>query len=292
MSNIFLQINLNNRLVDLSTPLVMGIVNVTPDSFYKGNRFATDKSILQIVEKMLIDGAKIIDIGGYSTRPLAEVISQDEEIRRVSQGIEVILKKFPDIILSVDTFRSGVVRHVINNYGVAMINDISGGTLDDLMFETIADYQVAYVLMHMRGNPLSMQSYTQYEDIVSEVIHFLEKRLARLRLLGVNNVVIDPGFGFAKNLNQNYTLLGKLAYFKSLNVPILAGVSRKSMLSRMLGIDADDALNATTAANMLALIGGASILRVHDVKEAFQAITIYNKYIETKESEYSGIEKT
>lgn len=285
MSNNFLQINLNSRLVDLSTPIVMGIVNVTPDSFYKGNRFSTDKAILLAVEKMLIEGAGIIDIGGYSTRPKAEIVTQDEEIKRVSEGIEVILKKFSDVTISVDTFRSGVVRHMISNYHVAMINDVSGGTLDDLMFETIADYQVAYVLMHMRGNPHSMQTYTQYEDIVSEVLHFLEKRVAQLHLLGVNDVVVDPGFGFAKDLDQNYKLLSRLEYFKQLNVPILAGVSRKSMLSKLLEIDATEALNATTAANMLALLGGASILRVHDVKEAVQAITIYKKFIEAKESD-------
>jgi dihydropteroate synthase len=285
MSNNSLQINLNNRLVDLSTPIVMGIVNVTPDSFYNGSRFASDKSILQAVEKVVAEGAKIIDIGGYSTRPLADVISQDEEIERVSQGIEVILKKFPDVFISVDTFRSGVARHMVKNYHVAMINDVGGGTLDDLMFETIADLQVAYVLMHMRGNPQSMQYQTQYEDVVPEVLHFLEKRLAQLHLLGVKDVVIDPGFGFAKNLEQNYKLLNKLEYFKQLNVPVLAGVSRKSMLTKLLKIETAEALNATTAANMLALVGGASILRVHDVKEAFQTITIYKKYVEANESE-------
>ena len=282
MSNFPLQINLNHRLVDLSVPVVMGIVNVTPDSFYKGSRFAGDKSILHAVEKMVSDGAKMIDIGGYSTRPHAELISQEEEIRRLSEGLDVILSKFPDIIVSVDTFRSGVARHVVTNYRVAMINDVSGGTLDDLMFETIADLQVAYVLMHMRGNPQSMQTMTGYDDVVSEVLHFLGKKLAQLRLLGVNDVVVDPGFGFAKDLDQNYMLLSKLTYFKQLNVPVLAGLSRKSMLSKLLGIDASEALNATTAANMLALIGGASILRVHDVKEAVQTVEIYKKYIETK----------
>ena len=282
MDNNFLQIKLNNRLVDLSTPIVMGIINLTPDSFYKGNRFSTEKTILQAVEKMLEDGAKIIDIGGYSTRPSAEFISQDEEIKRLSEGLNVILKKFPDFPISVDTFRSGVARHVVENYGVAMINDVGGGTLDDLMFETIADCQVAYVLMHMRGTPQNMQAYTQYEDVVSEVLHFLEKRVAQLHLLGVNDVVVDPGFGFAKTLEQNYKLLSKLEYFKQLDVPLLAGVSRKSMLTKLLEIDSTEALNATTAANMLALVGGASILRVHDVKEAQQAVTIYNKYIEGK----------
>lgn len=275
-----MQLKLNNRLVDLSNPLVMGIVNITPDSFFRGNRFVTDKAILLAVEKMLFDGATIIDIGGYSTRPLGEVISQDEEIRRISQGLEIILKKYPDIILSVDTFRSGVVRSISKNFNVAMINDVSGGTLDDLMFETIADLQLAYVLMHMRGTPNTMQLNTKYDDVVSEVLHFLEKRLAQLHLLGVTDVVIDPGFGFAKTIEQNYLLLNKLKYFQQLNVPVLAGVSRKSMLTKVLDIETDGALNATTAANMLALIGGASILRVHDVKEARQTIRIYNKYME------------
>ena len=275
-----LQLNLNHNLVDLSTPIVMGIVNVTPDSFYAGNRFVTHKAILKGVETMMLDGVGMIDIGGYSTRPSAEVITQNEEISRLSEGLEIILKRFPDVTISVDTFRSGVARHVVENYGVAMINDISGGTLDGLMFETIAELKVAYVLMHMRGTPQTMQNDVHYEDVVSEVLHFLQKRLTQLHLLGVNDVVVDPGFGFAKTVEQNYKLLNKLEYFKQLNVPLLAGLSRKSMLTKVLGIDATGALNATTAANMLALVGGASILRVHDVKEAVQTISIYKKYLE------------
>ena len=275
-----LQLNLNHNLVDLSTPIVMGIVNVTPDSFYAGNRFVTHKAILKGVETMMLDGVGMIDIGGYSTRPSAEVITQNEEISRLSEGLEIILKRFPDVTISVDTFRSGVARHVVENYGVAMINDISGGTLDGLMFETIAELKVAYVLMHMRGTPQTMQNDIHYEDVVSEVLHYLQKRLTQLHLLGVNDVVVDPGFGFAKTVEQNYKLLNKLEYFKQLNVPLLAGLSRKSMLTKVLGIDATGALNATTAANMLALVGGASILRVHDVKEAVQTISIYKKYLE------------
>lgn len=275
-----LQINLNNRLVDLSTPIVMGIINATPDSFYKGNRFTSDKGILQCAERILKDGGSVIDVGGYSTRPNAEIISQDEEIRRVSEAIEIILKKFPEVIISVDTFRSSVVREVVKNYHVALINDISGGTIDNLMFETIADLQVAYILMHTRGTPQTMQEQTQYTDVVSEVLFYLEKRIARLRLLGVNDVIIDPGFGFAKTLDQNYQILNKLSYFKELNVPILAGGSRKSMIYTLLKTDAEGALNGTTATNMLALLGGASILRVHDVKEAIQTITIYKQYCE------------
>lgn len=269
-----LQLNLNNKLIDLSVPIVIGIVNVTPDSFYKGNRFMTEKSVLHAVEKMILDGASIIDIGGYSTRPNAEVISQDEEIRRVSEGIQVILKKFPDTLISVDTFRSGVVRQLLKNFPIAMVNDIGGGTLDDLMLETIADLQIAYILMHTKGNPQTMQSNTQYKNVVSDVFRFLEKRLAQLRLLGVNDVIIDPGFGFAKTIEQNYCLLNKLHYFKELNVPVLAGLSRKSMLYNLLQTDAEGALNATTAANMIALMGGASLLRVHDVKEAVQTVKI------------------
>lgn len=278
MSVLPYQLKLNNRLIDLSSPIVMGIVNATPDSFYTGTQFNTEKKILHNVEKMLHDGATIIDVGGYSTRPLAEPVLQDEEIRRVSETLELILKEFPATIISVDTFRSGVARHVVNDFNVAMINDISGGTLDDLMFETIADLGVAYVLMHTRGTPQNMQLQTQYEHVVSEVLSFLEKRITRLRLLGVNDIVIDPGFGFAKTLEQNYQLLNKLNYFQSLQVPVLAGLSRKSMIYKLLDITPEEALNGTTAANMLSLLGGASILRVHDVKEAMQTIAIYKQY--------------
>jgi len=278
MINKTLQLKLNNKLVDLSTPIVMGIINVTPDSFYKGSRISSDKSILNATEKMLADGATILDIGGYSTRPSANPVSQDEEITRISTALEIILKKFPDTKISIDTFRSGVVRHSNSNFHVAMINDISGGTLDDLMFETIADTGLAYVLMHTRGNPQTMQSLTQYEDIVSEVILYLEKKISQLHLLGVNDIIVDPGFGFAKTMEQNYILLRKLSYFKELNVPILAGISRKSMLYKLLDLQPEESLNATTAANMLALIGGATILRVHDVKEAMQTISIFNQY--------------
>ncbi|MEI7501847.1 MAG: dihydropteroate synthase [Paludibacter sp.] len=276
MDNNPLQINLNKKLVDFSCPMVMGIVNVTPDSFFKGNRFVSDKGILHCAEKIIIGGGQIIDIGGYSTRPTAEVVSQDEEIKRVSEAIAIILNKFPDTIISVDTFRSSVARQVVKNFPIAIINDISGGTLDNLMFETIADLQVAYVLMHTRGTPQTMQSHTQYENVISEVMFFLEKRLAQLRLLGIKDVIIDPGFGFAKTVDQNFQLLRQLSYLEELNVPILAGISRKSMIYNTLKSNAEGALNGTTAANMIALMGGAKILRVHDVKEANETITIFN----------------
>jgi len=281
MTSSALQLKLNKRLIDFSTPIVMGIVNATPDSFFKGNRFTSDKAILNCVEKILLDGGTIVDIGGYSTRPSAVAISQEEEIERISNAIEIVLKKFPDALISIDTFRANVARHVVRQYNVAMINDIGGGTLDDLMFETIADLQVAYVLMHTRGTPQTMQQHTLYDNVVSEVFHFLEKRLAQLHLLGANDVVIDLGFGFAKNREQNFQLLNKLSYFQELNVPVLAGISRKSMLYNLLGTDAEAALNATTAANMLALMGGAAILRVHDVKEAKEAITIFKQCIDS-----------
>jgi len=273
-----MQIKLNNRLFDLSTPAVMGIVNATPDSFYTGNRFLSDKALLTSVEKMMVDGVDILDFGGYSTRPMAKNISSEEEIERLSNAIETVLKKFPDCIISVDTFRANVARNMVKNYNVSIINDIGGGTLDDLMFETIADLKVAYVLMHTRGTPQTMQQLTNYDDVVSEVIAFLQKRIAQLHLLGVTDIIADPGFGFAKTTEQNYRLLNKLSYFTALNTPLLVGLSRKSMITKALDIDTKDALNGTTAANMLALAGGASILRVHDVKEARQAISIFMEY--------------
>lgn len=273
-----MQIKLNNRLFDLSVPAVMGIVNATPDSFYTGNRFLSDKALLTSVEKMMVDGVDILDFGGYSTRPMAKNISSEEEIERLSNAIETVLKKFPDCIISVDTFRANVARNMVKNYNVSIINDIGGGTLDDLMFETIADLKVAYVLMHTRGTPATMQQLSNYDDVVAEVIAFLQKRIAQLHLLGVTDIIADPGFGFAKTTEQNYRLLNKLSYFTALNTPLLVGLSRKSMITKALDIDTKDALNGTTAANMLALAGGASILRVHDVKEARQAISIFMEY--------------
>lgn len=275
----FMHLKLNQQLFDLSSPLIMGIINVTPDSFYKGSRFTTEKAILHAVDKILENGGNIIDIGGFSTRPSAEIISEEEEIYRLSKALEIILKKYPQTVISIDTFRAKVARYMVENFQVAMINDVSGGTLDDQMFETIADLKVAYVLMHMRGTPQTMQQLTDYEDVVTEVFQFLQKRLAQLRSLGVTDVIIDPGFGFAKTIQQNYQLLKKLSYFKELGAPILAGLSRKSMIYKLLNITPDEALTGTIAVNMLALIGGASILRVHDVKEAMQTIKIFNEYI-------------
>jgi dihydropteroate synthase len=275
-SDLFLK--LKGKLYDLRTPVVMGVVNITPDSFFAFSRYKSDRTLLQQVETFLAEGATIIDVGGYSTRPQAAPVSVDEEIKRISEALEIICKKFPEAVLSVDTFRSPVARMAVQEYGVAMINDIGGGTLDQLMFETIADLQVAYVLMHTRGNPQHMQAQTQYEDVVADVLQFLAKRVAQLRLLGVHDVVIDPGFGFAKTLEQNYEMMSKLSIFRQINAPLLVGISRKSMIYKLLETVPEQALNGTTALNMLALMGGASILRVHDVKEAVETIRIFNAY--------------
>lgn len=271
-------LKLNGSLYDLQTPIVMGVINITPDSFFALSRYKSDRTLLQQVETFLTEGATIIDIGGYSTRPQAEPITVDEEIKRISDALELICKKFPQAIISVDTFRSPVARFAVQQYSVAMINDISGGTLDPLMFETVSDLQVAYILMHTRGTPQNMQENTDYEDVTSAVLQFLAKRVAQLRLLGVNDVIIDPGFGFAKTLEQNYELMKKLSIFKQINAPLLVGVSRKSMVYNLLETDPQGALNGTTALHMLALLGGASILRVHDVKEAMETIKIFNAY--------------
>ena len=273
-----MQIKIKTKLVDLSTPIVMGVVNITPDSFYQGARYSNDKKLLQGIENMLTEGASIIDLGAYSTRPMADMISVEEETNRISTALEVIIKNFPQAIISVDTFRAQIARHVVVNYQVGMINDISAGTQDPLMFETIADLQVAYVLMHMRGTPQNMQSHTDYQHLVSEVFGYLQKKIAQLHILGINDIVVDPGFGFAKTLEQNYSLLKHLDYFKELKVPVLAGLSRKSMIYKALDTNAERALNGTTALNMLALNNGASILRVHDVKQAVEAIKLYNLY--------------
>jgi len=275
-SNLFL--NLKGKLYDLRTPVVMGIVNVTPDSFFSLSRFKSDSALLQRIENFLSEGATIIDIGGCSTRPGSDQVSMDDEMRLIAETLEVVCKKFPEAVISIDTYRSPVARMAVQQYGVAMINDISGGNIDLQMFETIASLKVAYVLTHMRGTPKDMQEYTDYQDMVAEIMQYLSKKTAQLRLLGVHDVVIDPGFGFSKTLEQNYELMRKLDYFKMIDAPLLVGISRKSMIYKLLDIVPEQALNGTTALNMLALMGGASILRVHDVKEAVEAVKIFQAY--------------
>jgi len=264
------------NLMDLSSPKVMGIINATPDSFYDGGvNIDLDKAVLK-VEKMLKEGADIIDIGGYSTKPNASEVSIEEEESRVIPLIKTLILKFPDIVISIDTFRSKVAEKAINA-GASIINDVSGGNLDDEMFETVAKLKVPYILMHMRGTPATMQNLTAYDHLIKDIVLELSEKLKILRSLQVNDVIIDPGFGFAKSLAQNYEILNNLSYFKQLDCPVLVGVSRKSMIYKLLGVDAVNALNGTTALNMAALLNGGAILRVHDVKDAVETVKIYNQ---------------
>ena len=278
MSSIPFQLNLGGKLFDLSEPAIMAIVNVTPDSFYGLSRLFTEKEVLNRVENALKEGAAMIDIGAYSTRPGAKHITEPEELERLREPLKSVRKHFPDAIISVDTYRAGVARWAVTECNIQIINDISGGTLDDLMFETVADTGAAYILTHMRGTPQTMQQQTVYENMLAEILEFFSKRIARLVHLGAKDIIIDPGFGFAKTLDQNYELLAKMSYFKQLELPILCGVSRKSMIYKLLDSSPEESLNGTTALNMLGLLNGADILRVHDVKEAAEAVKIFGKY--------------
>ena len=268
-------INCNGSLIDLSIPKVMGILNITPDSFYDGGKYKNESEILIQTEKMLSDGATFIDIGAYSSRPGAKHISEEEELQRIIPVVKLLIEKFSGILISVDTFRSKVAKETIE-IGAALINDISGGKMDEKMFKTIAELQVPYILMHMQGTPQNMQKNPTYENITKELISFFADQIFQLKQLQVKDVIIDVGFGFGKTIAHNYQLLKDLALFKSLDTPILAGISRKSMLYKPLNSSAQEALNATTSANTIALLNGANILRVHDVKEAVEAIKIVN----------------
>jgi dihydropteroate synthase len=269
-----LTLNAGGRLIDLETPKVMGIINLTPDSFFAGSRKQDTTDAVTQAEKMLAEGATFLDLGAYSSRPGAEDISVQEELDRLLPVVEVISKGFPEAIISVDTFRSAVAEAAVNA-GAHIINDISGGELDDRMFETIARLQVPYILMHMRGTPQTMTRQTDYEDLFLDVYHYFYQRYYRLKQLGVHDVIIDPGFGFAKKNEQSYALMARLQEFNTLGLPILVGVSRKRMVYHITGGDATKALNGTTALNTIALTKGANILRVHDVKEAVEAIKIW-----------------
>ena len=267
------QINCNGKLVDLTSAKIMGILNITPDSFFDGGKYNVPSHIISQVEKMLNEGATFIDVGAYSSRPGAKHISEEEELNRILPVIQLLAKEFSDILISVDTFRSKIAEHCIDN-GASLVNDISAGSMDSNMFITIAKLQVPYIIMHMQGTPKNMQSNPTYNDIVNEVLFYFSKKIVELRDLGVNDIITDVGFGFGKTLEHNYHLLKNLSLFKNLEVPILAGVSRKSMLFKPLDISPKEALNATTSANTIALLNGANILRVHDVKEAMQAIKV------------------
>ena len=269
-------INCKGQLIDLSTPKVMGILNVTPNSFFDGGKYKNETEILSQVEKMVIEGATFIDIGAYSSKPNAEFVSEEEEISRIVPAIDLILKYFPETILSIDTFRGEVAKVSIES-GAAIINDISAGHLDDKMLAVIGKYNVPYIMMHMRGTPQTMQTLTVYDDIVQEMLFYFSERIAKARSFGINDLIIDPGFGFAKKLDQNYEVFQKMELFNLLNLPLLIGISRKSMIYKTLNISIEEALNGTTILNTLALNKGAKILRVHDVKEAMECITLFNK---------------
>ena len=269
-------INGNGQLIDLASPKVMGILNVTPNSFFDGGKYKTESVILSQVGKMLSDGATFIDIGAYSSKPSAEFVSEKEELYRIVPVVNLILEKFPDSLISIDTFRSEVAKVCLEN-GAAIINDISAGNLDDKMLETIAKYNVPYIMMHMRGTPQTMQTMTNYDNIVKEMLFYFSQRIAEARSLGINDLIIDPGFGFAKTLEQNYEVLRKLGLFEMLELPLLAGFSRKSMIYKTLHSTAEEALNGTSVLNTIALTKGAKILRVHDVKEAMECVTLFNK---------------
>ena len=269
-------INCKGELIDLSIPKVMGILNVTPNSFFDGGKYKNEDEIISQVDKMLSEGATFIDIGAYSSKPSAEFVTEQEEIDRIVPAIELILKHFPETLLSIDTFRAAVAKASIES-GAAIINDIAAGELDDKMFDVIAKYNVPYIMMHMRGNPQTMQSLTQYEDIVKEMLFYFSEKVRKARSFGINDLILDPGFGFAKTTDQNYEVLQKMELFNVLELPVLAGVSRKSMIYKTLGNTAQEALNGTTVINTIALTKGAKILRVHDVKEAVECVTLMNK---------------
>jgi len=269
-------INCKGNLIDLTTPKVMGILNITPNSFYDGGKYKTETEILYQAEVMLDEGATFIDVGAYSSKPNAEFVSETEELERIVPVINLLLKHFPEAIVSIDTFRSEVAKAAIEN-GAALINDIAAGNLDERMMETIAHYKVPYVMMHMRGNPQTMQTLTQYDNVVKEIILYFSEKVAKARSLGINDLILDPGFGFAKTIEQNYEVLQKLELFQMLELPILAGVSRKSMIYKLLNTNAQEALNGTIVLNTVALTKGAAILRVHDVKEAMECVTLFNK---------------
>lgn len=266
-------LNCKGTLIDLSTPVVMGILNITPDSFYDGGKNRSPQDYLKHTEKMLTEGATFIDVGAYSSRPGAADIPVEEELKRLLPVVEMLLKEFPEALLSIDTFRSEVARKSIEA-GAAMINDISGGNLDKEMMKTVADLQVPYILMHMRGNPQTMKGLNQYEDLVQDLLLYFSGKISEARDLGINDLIIDPGFGFSKNINQNFELLSHLDLLQTLDLPILSGISRKSFIYKTLQSTPEESLNGTTVLNTVSLLNGAHILRVHDVREAVECVKL------------------
>ncbi len=273
-------ININGTLIDLSTPLVMGVLNVTPDSFFKGSRKRSEDEIINRCRQIVDEGGSIIDVGAQSTTPASVMLTADEEANRLMPTLKLIRKEFPDQIISVDTFYADVAKQAVEEYGVNIINDVSGGQIDEQMFPVAAKLNVPYILMHMRGVPQTMQTLTNYDDLIQDILYYFSERKAKLNLLGVNDVIIDPGFGFSKTLSQNYELMAYLKYFHIFEEPILVGISRKSMIYKLLETTPEDSKNGTTVLNSIALLSGADILRVHDVKEAVECIKIISKIAE------------
>lgn len=272
-------INCSGKIIDLSEPKVMGIVNVTPDSFYSGSRCQSENEVVERVKKHLSEGATFIDLGAYSTRPGCEDISAEEEINRLKPALDIITKEFPQALISIDTFRSQVAEFAISEYGVPIINDISGGMLDEKMPEIVGKYHAAYILMHMIGTPQNMQSNCNYNNLIEDITKFFAVQSEKFRKAGTNDIILDPGFGFSKTLDQNYELMNKMQDFEIFGLPILVGISRKSMIYKLLGGTPADSANGTTVLNTIALLKGADILRVHDVKPAVEAIKICEKTI-------------
>ncbi|MFC0876423.1 dihydropteroate synthase [Saccharicrinis sp. FJH2] len=268
-------LNINGFLYSIEDPVVMGILNITPDSFFDGGRFFSPDNALERVKVMVEEGVDIIDVGGWSSRPGSKLISEQEELNRLLPVLDEIRSSYPDIILSVDTFRSGVARNVVNEFNVNMINDISAGSMDQKMFETIADLRVPYILMHMKGTPETMQAEPFYENLFREIVKYFSEKVDKLRLMGVSDIILDPGFGFGKTLENNFELLARLDEFKVFELPLLVGLSRKSMIYKTLETTQDHSLEGTVAANIIALQNGANILRVHDVRAAKECIRIY-----------------
>ena len=271
-------LNIKGELLSLNIPVVMGILNVTPDSFYESSRKQGEAAIVKRIEAIVSEGATFVDIGGYSSRPNAEDISVEEEWNRLKPALKILCNDYPDVFVSVDTFRADIAKRAVEEYGVAVINDISGGAIDESMFETVAKLNVPYVLMHMKGVPQTMHQHTDYANMIEEIMLYFAEKMRDLRLLGVNDVIIDPGFGFSKTLEQNYELIRHLNEFSMmLESPLLIGISRKKMIYDLLEVTADEALNGTTALNTFALLNGADILRVHDVKSAVEVVKIVSK---------------
>lgn len=269
--------NVKGRLLDLSTPQVMGILNVTPDSFYSDSRMQTEKDIADRAQQIIDEGASIIDIGAYSSRENAEHISAEEEMNRLRTGLEILNRNHPDAVISVDTFRAEVAEQCVKEYGVAMINDISAGEMDNRMFATVAELGVPYIMMHMQGTPQNMQNEPHYDNLMKEVFLYFATKVQQLRDLGVKDIILDPGFGFGKTLEHNYELMAHLDEFSVFELPLLVGVSRKSMIYKLLGGTPQDSLNGTTVLDTVALMKGAHILRVHDVREAVEAVRMTEK---------------